>query len=136
LRSERLGVSSSQASMIRSQAPRSHPGYRRALVVERQQAAEALADLKVERGSVQVRRRSPRPSDATALCGELIWVGEDSEKVIRWLTALMVLRCDPLAIALIAAASARRSITVNTFASVTLDSCRGDAIERHHGRSQ
>ncbi len=34
--------------------PRFHPG-RRALVVDRQQAADALADRKVERGRVQVR---------------------------------------------------------------------------------
>jgi hypothetical protein len=32
----------------------------------------------------------------------------DSERAIRWLIALMVLYCDPLAIALTAAASARR----------------------------
>ncbi len=32
----------------------------------------------------------------------------ESEKAIRWLIALMVLCCDPLAIALTAAASARR----------------------------
>jgi hypothetical protein len=39
---------------------------------------------------------------------ELIGVDTDSEKAIRWLIALMVLWCDPLAIALTAAASARR----------------------------
>ena len=33
----------------------------------------------------------------------------DSERAIRWLIALMVLCCDPLAIALTAAASARRN---------------------------
>lgn len=32
----------------------------------------------------------------------------DSERLIRWLIALMVLCCDPLAIALTAAASSRR----------------------------
>jgi hypothetical protein len=36
----------------------------------------------------------------------------DSERAIRWLIALMVLCCDPLAIALTAAASVRRSITI------------------------
>jgi hypothetical protein len=35
----------------------------------------------------------------------------DSERAIRWLIVLMVLCCDPLAIALTAAASARRSST-------------------------
>jgi hypothetical protein len=41
-----------------------------------------------------------------------IGLDTDSERAIRWLIALMVLYCDPLAIALPAAASARRSITV------------------------
>jgi hypothetical protein len=35
----------------------------------------------------------------------------DQETAIRWLIALMVLCCDPLAIALAAAASSRRSTT-------------------------
>jgi len=39
---------------------------------------------------------------------ELIGSGTDSEQAIRWLSARMVLCCDPLAIALTAAASARR----------------------------
>jgi hypothetical protein len=39
---------------------------------------------------------------------ELIGVGTDSERAIRWLIVLMVLCCDPLAIALTAAASASR----------------------------
>ncbi len=37
---------------------------------------------------------------------ELIGTDTDSERAIRWLIALMVLCCDPLAIALTAAASA------------------------------
>jgi len=36
----------------------------------------------------------------------------DSERAIRWLIALMVECCDPLAIGLTAAASARRSTTI------------------------
>jgi hypothetical protein len=40
--------------------------------------------------------------------GELLGLDTDSEKAIQWLIALMVLCCDPLAIALTAAASARR----------------------------
>ena len=39
---------------------------------------------------------------------ELLGVDTDSERAIRWLIALMVLCCDPLAIALTAAASAQR----------------------------
>jgi hypothetical protein len=38
---------------------------------------------------------------------ELVGADTDSERAIRWLIALMVLCCDPLAIALTAAASAR-----------------------------
>jgi hypothetical protein len=38
---------------------------------------------------------------------ELIGADTNSERAIRWLIALMVLCCDPLAIALTAAASAR-----------------------------
>jgi hypothetical protein len=43
---------------------------------------------------------------------ELLGTDTDSEKAIRWLIALMVLCCDPLAIALTAAASARRRTAV------------------------
>jgi hypothetical protein len=39
---------------------------------------------------------------------ELVGADTDSERAIRWLIALMTLCCDPLAIALTAAASARR----------------------------
>lgn len=39
---------------------------------------------------------------------ELIGIDTDSEQAIRWLIALMVLCCDPLAIALTAVASTRR----------------------------
>ena len=42
---------------------------------------------------------------------ELVGADTDSERAIRWLIALMVLCCDPLATALTAAASARRSTT-------------------------
>jgi hypothetical protein len=40
---------------------------------------------------------------------ELVGTETDSERAIRWLIALMVLCCDPFAITLRAAASARRS---------------------------
>jgi hypothetical protein len=42
---------------------------------------------------------------------QLVGLGGDSESAIRLLIALMVLCCDPLAIALTAAVSARRSTT-------------------------
>jgi hypothetical protein len=37
----------------------------------------------------------------------VLGIGADPERAIRWLIALMVMCCDPLAIALTAAASAR-----------------------------
>jgi hypothetical protein len=40
---------------------------------------------------------------------ELVGADTDSERAIRWLILLMVLCCDPLAIALTAAASAGRA---------------------------
>jgi hypothetical protein len=85
---------------------------RAALVIERQQAAQALADLKVERGGVQGRAMIVE-SEAMPLryAAELVGLGGDDERAIRWLIALMVLTCDPLAIALTAAVSARRSTT-------------------------
>jgi len=51
----------------------------------------------------------PRPIRYVA---EVIGADADSERAIRWLIALTVLTCDPLAIALTAAASSRRSTNV------------------------
>ncbi len=63
------------------------------------------------RALAYVRAIVPRPPNAAAMplwySAELIGVGGDSEKVIRWLIAHMVLTCDRLAITLTAAASAR-----------------------------
>jgi hypothetical protein len=85
---------------------------RTALVAERDRAAQALAVLKVQRGGVQ-ERAAIAESEAMPFhyASELIGVGGDSEKAIRLLVALMVLCCDPLAIASTAAVSARRSAT-------------------------
>jgi MarR family len=86
---------------------------RTALVGERERAAQALADMKVERGSVQARAAIAE-SEAMPLryTAELLGMGGDDERAIRLLIALLVLCCDPLAIALTAAVSARRSTTV------------------------
>jgi hypothetical protein len=83
---------------------------RTGLVRERKQAAEELADLKVKRGGVQARA-SVMEAEAMPLryAAQLVGLGGDSEAAIRLLIALMVLCCDPLAIALTAAVSARRS---------------------------
>jgi hypothetical protein len=80
------------------------------LAGERREAAITLAGLKAERASVAAKGRQIETEAAPILyVAELLGVGADSEKAIRWLIALMVLCCDPLAIALTAAASARRA---------------------------
>jgi hypothetical protein len=68
-----------------------------------------LAALKAERASVAAKGRQAETEAAPIrYVAELLGGGEDSERAIRWLIALMVLCCDPLAIVLTTAASARR----------------------------
>ncbi len=90
-------------------------GQRRAragLVDERKREAGTLAALQAERASLAARGRQIETEAAPIrYVAELFGVAgsdPDSEQAIRWLIALMVLCCDPLAIALTAAASARR----------------------------
>ena len=81
---------------------------RAGLVDERKREAGTLAVLKAERASVAARGRQIETEAAPIrYVAELLGVDTDSEKAIRWLIALMVMCCDPLAIALTAAASAR-----------------------------
>jgi hypothetical protein len=83
--------------------------FRGGLVDERNREAGTLAALKAERATVAARGRQIETEAAPIrYVAELLGVDTDSEKAIRWLIALMVLCCDPLAIALTAAASARR----------------------------
>jgi len=82
---------------------------RGALVDERNREAGTLAALKAERASVAANgRRIETEAAPIRYVAELLGADTDSERAIRWLIALMVLCCDPLAIALTAAASARR----------------------------
>jgi hypothetical protein len=82
---------------------------RQALAGERQREASTLADLKAERAALGAKGRQIETEAAPVrYVAELIGADTDSERAIRWLIALMVLCCDPLAIALTAAASARR----------------------------
>ncbi len=80
-----------------------------ALVDERNREAGTLSALKAERAGVAAKGRQIE-TEATPIryVAELIGADTDSERAIRWLIALMILCCDPLAIALTAAASARR----------------------------
>ena len=59
----------------------------------------ALADLKTERaGLVSTGRRIETESAPIRYVAELLGADTDSERAIRWLIALMMLTCDPLAI--------------------------------------
>jgi hypothetical protein len=86
-----------------------HRKSRAALADQRQHEGAALADLKAERAALGAKGRQIETEAAPIrYVAELVGADADSERAIRWLIALMVLCCDPLAIALTAAASARR----------------------------
>jgi hypothetical protein len=84
------------------------------LASERNDAASTLwAALKAERASLAApSRRIETEAAPIRYVAELAGADADSEKAIRWLIALMVLCCDPLAIALTGAASAPQSTAV------------------------
>src|SRR5262249_32341465 len=77
---------------------------------ERTREAGTLAALKAERASVAAKGRQAEVEAAPIrYVTELLGGGDDNERAIRWLIALMVLCCDPLAIALTAAVAGRRA---------------------------
>jgi hypothetical protein len=77
---------------------------RQSLVDEREKAAGS-GPLKVERAHVAAQgRRMETEAAPIVYVAELVGAGSDSERAIRWL----ILCCDPPAIALTAAASAKR----------------------------
>jgi hypothetical protein len=81
---------------------------RHVLAGERQREASTVADLKAERATLGVNGRQIEGEAAPIRCvAKPIGADTDSEWTIRWLLALMVLCCDPPAIALTAAAPAR-----------------------------
>jgi hypothetical protein len=78
-------------------------------VNERKKEAAALASLQAERAGVAAKGKQIETEAAPIrYVAELLGTDADSERAIRWLIALIVLCCDPLAIALTAAASSRR----------------------------
>jgi hypothetical protein len=82
---------------------------RATLASERQREGAVFADLKAERAALGAKGRQIETEAAPIrYVAELIGANTDSEQALRWLIALMVLCCDPLTIALAAAASARR----------------------------
>ncbi len=83
---------------------------RAALVDERKREAATLVALQAERATVGARGRQIETEAAPIrYVAELVGASADSERAIRWLILLIVLCCDPLAISLTAAASARRT---------------------------
>ena len=77
---------------------------RDALVSQRRHEAETLADLKSEAGAVAARSRRIEVEAAPIMYVAQL-VGATTEQAIRLLILLMVLTCDPLALALTGAAS-------------------------------
>jgi hypothetical protein len=71
-----------------------------------------LAVLQAERATVAAKGRQIETEAAPIRYVAAVFGVADQETAIRWLIALMVLCCDPLAIALTAAASVPRSTTV------------------------
>jgi hypothetical protein len=83
---------------------------RAGLAGEREKAAGALAALKTERAQVASHGRQIEAEAAPIVyVAAALGLGGDSEQAIRWLILLMVLCCDPLAIALTAATAAVRA---------------------------
>jgi hypothetical protein len=80
---------------------------RAALVEERNRESATLVTLQTERAQVAAKGRKIETEAAPIA---LIGAEADAERAIRWFIALMVLCRNPLAIALTAAASARRSV--------------------------
>jgi hypothetical protein len=82
---------------------------RTALVDERKREGATLVALQSERAGVAAKgREAESESMPIRYVAELLGVDTDAELAIRWLIALMVMCCDPLAIAITAAASMHR----------------------------
>ncbi len=77
---------------------------REALVSQRRHEAETLADLKSEAGAIAAKGRRIEVEAAPIMYVAQL-MGGTTEQAIRLLILLMVLTCDPLALALTAAAS-------------------------------
>jgi hypothetical protein len=78
-------------------------------VDERKREARALTVLQAECATVAAKGRQIETEAAPIAYVAAVFGVADQETAIRWLIALMVFCCDPLAIALTAAASACRS---------------------------
>jgi hypothetical protein len=76
------------------------------LVAQRQRKADVLADLKTEQAAAAAKAHQVEVEAAPIVYVAQL-LGSTTEQALRWLILAMVLCCDPLAIALTAAASAR-----------------------------
>jgi hypothetical protein len=76
-------------------------------MAERQQAAERLADLKVQQADVDAQRARVTAEAGPALYLAKLFGSNDTEAVVRLITALLVLVLDPLALLLTLAAARR-----------------------------
>ena len=66
---------------------------------QRQREGVILADLKAERAALGAKGRQMETEAAPIrYVAEFVGADTDSEKAIRWLIALIVMCCDPLAI--------------------------------------
>ena len=65
----------------------------------------AFAACEPERASVAAKSRQAEKDASIRYVAELIGADTDSERAVRWLVALIVLCCDPLAIVLTASAA-------------------------------
>jgi hypothetical protein len=78
---------------------------RAALVAERQQAADGLADLKVQQVNVDAQRARVTAEAGPAQYLAKLFGSDDTEAMVRLITALLVLVLDPLAVLLTLAAT-------------------------------
>ncbi len=76
--------------------------------IEGQRKSRAVLAAERHREGVALADTAKGRAAPIRYVAELVGADTDSERAIRWLIALMVLCCDPLAIALTAAASARK----------------------------
>jgi hypothetical protein len=73
-------------------------------VAERQSTAERLAELKVQQANVEAERARLTAEAGPALYAKL-FASDDTEAVVRLITALLALVLDPLAVLLTLAAA-------------------------------
>lgn len=79
------------------------------LVTQRQDVAERLSSLRVEQAGVEAQRVRLAGEAGPALYLTKLFGSDDTEATIRFITALLVLVLDPLAVLLTVAASYQRS---------------------------